>query len=168
MAVMSTKNLSTTIKSIKGARAKLDDQIQECLVSCAFYAMKDGNVTPFNQLLDAVGKSTRIKGLTLWAETCGAPVLIREGQFAYNKTAGKALHITNEEEFAAYEIEMRMMPKWYDIVPPEKAESIFDAPRYLEGVYKKLEKEGQKEVADVLRKAVALANFKVAEIEVED
>jgi hypothetical protein len=166
MSVMSAKTLSSTIKTVKGARAKLDEQIQECLISCAFYAMKDGNITPFNQLLDAVGRSTRIKGLTLWAETCGAPVLIRDGQFTYNKTAGKALDVTSEEDFAEYEEEMRMMPKWYDIVPAEKAESIFDTPKYLEGVYKKLEKEGQKDVADVLRKAIARANFEIKEVEV--
>jgi hypothetical protein len=159
---MTAKALTASINKIKSNRTSLQEQIHEALISCSFYAMKDGNITPFNQLLDAVGNSTRIKGLTMWAETF-APVLVREGAFAYNKSAGKSLHVTNEEDFSEYEIEMRLSPKWYEIAGEQKAESIFDCPKYLEQVFKRLTKEGQADVAAVLRAAVEVANFKVIE-----
>lgn len=164
MSVMTAKALNAAIKSIGTSREKLQEAIHEALISCAYFSMKDGNVTPFNQLLESVGNAARIKGIAMWAEL-NAPVIIRQGEFVYNKTAGKALHVTCEDDFTEYEIEMRLMPKWHEVAGKEKVPSIFDCPKYLEGVYKKLEKEGQQDVAEVLKKAIALANFKVVEVE---
>lgn len=151
MAVMNAKKLSAAIKSIKTNAAKLRESIQDALVSCAFFAMKDGNTEPFNQLLDAVGSSTRIKGLTTWAETF-APVVVRDGKFALNKTAKKELSVTDEEGFAEYEVEMRKI-NWWEIVGEEKAESIFDECKYMERVIKKLRDEGKVELADAIMNA---------------
>jgi len=167
MSVMSKSALTAAIKSIRSNRAKLQEQIHEALVSAAYYALsKDNNTTPLDQILDAMGNSLHIKGVTRWVEL-NLPVVIKNGKFSITK-AGKEIALQNEEEFTEYEIEMRASPKWFEIAGKQKRESIFDTVVYLDHVYKKLEKEGQKEVADVLRKAVALANFKVEEIEVED
>lgn len=141
MSVMSSKQLSTTIKTIKRSREKFQVAVQEALISCAFYAMKDGNVEPFNQLLDAVGNATRIKGLTMWAETF-APVIVRDGKFNLNKTAKKSIAVTSEADFAEFEVDMRAGPAWYEIAGEQKVESIFDAPDYLERVIKHLRKHG--------------------------
>lgn len=151
MAVMNAKKLSASIKSIKGAATKLRENIQEALVSCAFYAMKDRNTEPFNQLLDAVGSATRIKGLTMWAETF-APVLVKEGKFSLNKTAAKELAVASEEDFAEYEAEMRKI-NWWEVAPAEKAESIFDRSKYMDRVFKHLKEHNEGELADALRDA---------------
>ena len=158
---MSSTKLSAQIRSIKGNSHKLRDQIQDALISCAYYAVKDGQVTPFNQLLEAVGTNTRVKGLTAWAETWGF-VRIVHGKFELNKHARKEAHVRDEADFEAFEAAMRSAPSWYDIVPKEKVESIFDASHYLTNVLAKLDKEGQKELADVIEKAISAYNEKVA------
>lgn len=150
MSVMTSKQLSITIKTIKRNREKLQHAVQEALISASFYAMKDGNVEPFNQLLDAVGNATRIKGLTMWAETF-APVIVRDGKFNLNKTAKKEIHVENEDDFAEYEAEMRAGPTWYEIAGEQKVQSIFDPAPYLGKVADKLEKEGYADLAKQLR-----------------
>jgi hypothetical protein len=152
MAIMTKTQLSGAIRSIKTSRARLQDQIQETLISATFYAMKDGNVTPFNQLLDALGNSMHIKGVTMWAEV-NAPVLVRDKAFTLNKTAAKALHVENEDDFAEYEADMRATAKWYEIAGPQKVESIFDPMNYLGKVADKLQKEGFEQLALEIRAA---------------
>lgn len=151
MSVMTSKQLAASIKNIRTASAKLREQIQEALVTCAYFAMKDGNTEAFNQLLDAVGSATRIKGLTAWAETF-APVVVRDGKFALNKTAKKSLDVKGEDDFTQYEVEMRKV-NWWEIVEEEKAESIFDEAKYMERVIKKLITEGKTELAAAIKDA---------------
>ena len=156
MPVMNSKELKASIKSIGTNAAKLREAIQEALVSCAYYSMKDGNTEAFNQLLQAVGSATRIKGLTAWAEQF-APVLIKEGRFTLNKTAMKNIVVTNEEDFAEYEAEMRQV-NWWETVQPEKAESIFDVTKYLDRVMKHLAENGAIELKGCIEAAVAKFN----------
>lgn len=141
MSVMSAKSLSAKIKSFAKRGEKFKLEVHEALISCAFYAMKDGNITPFNDLLKAVGSTTRVKGITMWAETF-APVYVKAGKFEYSKAAAKALTVKNEDDFAEYEAAMREAPMWADMVPNEKVESIWDAGNYLENVIKTLRKHG--------------------------
>ncbi len=150
MAVMTTKQLNSAISAIRKARVKMQELVHEALVSATFYAMKDGNVTPFNQLLDAVGQATHIKGITMWAEL-NAPVIVREGAFTLNKTAKKEIHIENVDDFAPYEADIRQQPKWYEVAPKQKAESIFMPDSYLGKVADKLEREGFAELALQIR-----------------
>lgn len=142
MSVMSKSALNEALGTIRYNNAVQRALIQEALISCAFYAMKDANVTPFNQLLEACGTGeTRIKGITMWAETF-APVYIKDGKFAYSKKAGSTIAVTSEEDFVRYEADMRKGPSWAEIAPKEKAVSIWDCAEYLEGVVKRLQKHG--------------------------
>ena len=154
MALMTVTQLNRSIKSIKGNSAKLRDAIQEALISCAYHAVKDGQVTPFNDLLEAVGTSTRIKGLTLWAEMYGF-VAVKHEKFVPNKSARKEANVTDEASFAQFEAAMRDGVKWYDMVPKEVARSMFDAGHYLAGVLTKLEKESCAGLVPYLEKAIA-------------
>jgi hypothetical protein len=157
MAVMSSVKLAAQIKSIKSNTAKLREAIQEALISCAYYAAKDGDPASFNRLLDAVGNSTYIKGLTMWAEIYGF-VLVKNEKFVLNKKARSEAHVTDEASFAEFESEMRAGPKWYELVAKQKPESIFDPNKYLDGVIAKLEKEGLSEAAaDIRTVAIKLA-----------
>lgn len=153
MAILNSKQLTSKIKSIANNSTKLRDAIQEALISCAFYAIKDGDVGSFNRLLDAVGTNTRIKGLTLWAETWGC-VRVKDERFVINKAARAEMDVHSEADFADIEAMMRSAVQWYDMVPQEKPKSMFDPENYLANVVAKLEKEHQealaKRVADVI------------------
>ena len=162
MSVMTAKQLTSAIKSIRTSREKFQEQVHEALIASTFYAMKDGNVTPFNQLLDAVGNATHIRGITMWAETY-APVIIRQGVFTLNKSAAKEHNVTTEADFEAYEAEIRQGAKWYEISGPQKAVSIFDPANYLGKVADKLEKEGFVELAKSIR--ATKGGFEMALIE---
>lgn len=163
---MNIQKLSAQIKSINGNSSKLRTQIQEALISCAYHAVKDGQITPFNNLLKAVGTNTRIKGLTMWAEIYGF-VRMEKGAFVLNKSARKEAHVENELDFEQYETVMRSSPAWYDIAPKEKAESIFNPEVYLQHVIEKLNKEGEAKLVEAIQTAVALYNLKVESEAVE-
>jgi len=152
MSVMTTAKLKLAIKSVAKSGEKFANDVQEALVSCAFYVMKDGNTTPLNDLLDAVGTGTRIRGLTVWAELF-CPVRIKDDRFVLNKGAAKEYAVTDEASFAEYEETMRAAPRWDKIIGKEKAESIFDEGKYMERVIKKLIEEGEAELAEVLKNA---------------
>jgi hypothetical protein len=157
MTIMTTVKLSAQIRSIKSNSKKVREQIQEALISCAYYAAKDGNTNPFNQLLSAVGSATRIKGLTLWAETYGF-VLVKNEQFALNKSARTKHPVLNEQDFEQYEKAMREAPMWFDMVPAEKAVSVFDVSSYLSNVIAKLEKENCDGLVPFLERAISEFN----------
>jgi hypothetical protein len=153
MAILNSKQLTAKIKSIKGNSTKLRDSIQEALISCAFYAIKDGDAGSFNRLLDAVGTNTRIKGLTLWAETWGC-VRVKDEKFIINKSARAEMSVNDENDFAEFESMMRAAVAWYDMVPAEKATSMFDADAYLANVITKLTKEHKDDLAFVIENAI--------------
>lgn len=162
MSVMTAKQLTNAIKSIRTSREKFQEQVHEALIASTFYAMKDGNVTPFNQILDAVGNAAHIRGITMWAETY-APTIVRQGQFTLNKSAAKEHNVTTEADFEPYEVEIRQGAKWYEIAGPQKAVSIFDPANYLGKVADKLEKEGFAELAYSIR--ATKGGFEMALIE---
>lgn len=152
MPVMNMKALSKSIAQISKSSAAFATSVQEALISAAYYAMKDGNITPFNDILSAVGNGTRKKGITMWAELF-APVYIKEEKFAFSKKAALQFAILNEGDFAEYEAAMREGPLWCDIVGKEKVQSVWSADSYLENVVKTLRKHGVD--SDVIAKVEA-------------
>ena len=151
MSIMSMQKLNAQIKSIKGNSSKLADQIQEALISCAYHAVKDGQTTPFNNLLDAVRNTSRLKGITMWAELYGF-VRVQNEKFIVNKSARSEADVTNEDDFAPFEAEMRAGVKWYDIAGKETVKSVFDLDNYANNVESKLTKEGYIGLADAVKK----------------
>ena len=168
MALMTTKQLAGQIKSIKSNTKKVREQIQEALISCAYQASR-GNLNYFNAILEAVGTATRIKGLTLWAETYGF-VVVKNEKFVLNKSAVKEANVTSEEDFVEFEKVMRASPMWFDMVPKESVQSIFDAGHYLSGVLTKLQKENCDELVPFIKKAIDDYNAKItlAQLAVEE
>ncbi len=152
MTIMTTKQLSAKISSIGKSAEKFAGDVQEALIHCGFYVMKDGNTTPLNQLLDAVGTGTRLKGLTTWAELF-LPVRIKDERFVVNKHAAKEQRVSNEDEYAEYRAAMEAAPRWDKIVGKEKPESIWDSGKYLARVIKKLSDEGDAELAEAIKAA---------------
>lgn len=144
------------IKSIKSSAANLRDQVQEALVAATFICIKDNNnATPFQQILDAVGTAAHRQGITQWAETF-APVLLRDNRFKGNKTAFSSIDREGVlADFDAYIAETGMNDvKWYDIAKSKNTtESVFDADKSLESLFKRLEKNELPGLAAALRKA---------------
>jgi hypothetical protein len=157
MSVINVKALSAKIGLVRANAEATRELIQGLLPSCAYYAMKDGNVTPFNQLLEAAVKGrVTTKGIIAWAELF-APVYIKNEQFQYSKNAAGQIHVTSEADFKEYEAEM-VQVKWYEIVGEEKVKSTWQADAYLENVIKTLRKHGVS--SDVIAK-VELAEMEV-------
>lgn len=156
MALIAKGVLSARIASVKKAKDAFREDIQEILVSCAYQAAM-GNPNYANELLEVVRDTVHIKGLTLWCETF-APLVVRHDKFQINKGMAKTMHVTDEESFRPYEAEMRKS-KWWEMVPPQKAKSVFDGIEYLgsamERVAKKLNDEGQPDLAKLVQQMAA-------------
>lgn len=154
MSVMTKSQFSKTINGITKSREVLQATVQEALITATYYAMKDGNAEPFNQICDAVGSAVYLKGITLWAETY-APVIVKDGSFVLNKKAAKEHNVLNEDDFAPIEAEIRQGVAWYDIAPRQRAVSMFEPSGYLSSVAKKLEREGFPELANEMKRVAS-------------
>jgi len=152
MSVMTKVQLKAANKRIANKGESFAADVQEALISSAYYAMKDGNTTPLNDLLASLGTVARLKGFTVWVELF-CPVRVKNEQFVLNKAAAKEYTVVDEASFAEYEAAMRDAPRWDKIIAKEKAESVFSEQKYMERVIKKLIEEGEKELADVLAAA---------------
>ncbi len=152
MALIAKGVLSQRIQNVRKAKEAFRDDVQDVLVSCAYQATR-GNTNYANELLEAVRDTVHIKPLTMWLETF-APLVVRQDKFVLNKGMAKTMHVTDEASFAEYEKEMRKS-KWWEMVPPQKAKSMFDAVDYcndaLERMAKKLNDNGQPDLAAVMR-----------------
>jgi len=157
MALLNTRQLKAKIKSIGSQSNKMRGIIHEVLVSCAFHSAKDGQITPFNDLLEAVGNGTRKAGIVMWAETYGF-VRYEKGVFLNNKESRKGVVVTNEADFAEYKKIMDTSPHWADMVKPEPVKSIFDVSKYLSNVLAKLAAEGSDDVVPYIERAIAEYN----------
>lgn len=151
MSVLSKTQFKSMVKRLTKSREALQTDVQEALITATYYAMKDGNAEPFNQICDAVGNAVYLKGITLWAETY-APVMVKDGSFVLNKKAAKEHNVLNEDDFAPIEAEIRQGVAWYDIAPRQRAVSIFEPSGYLSSVAKKLEREGFPELAAEMKR----------------
>ena len=138
MALIANAVLSSRIANIRRNKDALRLDVQEVLVSVAYQAAR-GNANPANELLEAVRDTVNIKGITLWLETF-APLIVRKDAFAINKGMAKTMHVTDEASFAQYEVEMRKV-NWWDMAPPQKAKSIFEAGNYLDGAFDRMAKQ---------------------------
>lgn len=150
MAVMNPKALATSIKNISTNATKMREAVQEALVSAAYYAFKDGDTGPFNHILDAVGNGTHKKGITMWIEICAGIGRVKDGKIVLNKKVRGESAVTDEASFAEYEAEMRKVA-WHEIAGVQKAESVFEATKYIDNVIKKLERENCLELANMIR-----------------
>lgn len=155
MGVMSSTQLSISIKKIGASARSFREDVQEALVSGAYYALKDGDVGPLNRILEAVGDGTRAKGITAWVELASGAARIAKGAFVINKKIRNESGVTCPEDFAPFEAEMRKL-RWWEIVGKEKITSVFDEGRYMNTVYSKLESNGFGSLA---------AHLKTAELE---
>lgn len=77
--VLGTEPLSKLIKSIAKRGKALDRDIHKAGISALDHALRDGQVTPLTQLVDALPQSSRGKAFVVWAEA-HAPLTIAKGK----------------------------------------------------------------------------------------
>ena len=162
MSVMTPKVLSANIDRIKANAESLRGEVQECLIACAFYIMRDGNTTPANDLLAACTKA-RIErtAVTAWLENY-APCYVKQDKIEVSRERRREIRVENEKDFIAHEVEMRKV-KWYELTKITPARSIFDPVGYIEKVAKKMEKEAvSPEAIELVRKALGIVAQEVA------
>ena len=120
------------IGSIGRASAKLTKDIQATAVGCVEHAVKHGDVTLADQLVDAIGKGLRKASLRAWFEK-NAPMFIAKGKdkFSFDPTRKGTWDQDREDTLMA-------LP-WEEAKPEEKVISIFDVSESFDKFMKRVE-----------------------------
>jgi len=120
------------IGSIGRASAKLTKDIQATAVGCVEHAVKHGDVTLADQLVDAIGKGLRKASLRAWFEK-NAPMFIAKGKdkFSFDPTRKGEWNQDREDTLMA-------LP-WEEAKPEEKVVSIFDVSESFDKFMKRVE-----------------------------
>lgn len=129
---MDKAQILKTIGSIGKAATKLTKDIQTCAVGCVEHAVKHGDVTLADQLVDALGKGMRKASLRAWFETNG-PMFIAKGKdkFSFDKDRRGQWDGFREAELLA--------KPWEEAKPEEKVVSVFDVSEAFDKFMKRVE-----------------------------
>ena len=114
------------------ASAKLTKDIQATAVGCVEHAVKHGDVTLADQLVDALGKGLRKASLRAWFEK-NAPMFIAKGKdkFSFDPTRKGEWNQDREDTLLA--------TPWEEAKPEEKIVSIFDVSESFDKFMKRVE-----------------------------
>jgi len=120
------------IGSIGRASAKLTKDIQATAVGCVEHAVKHGDVTLADQLVDALGKGLRKASLRAWFEK-NAPMFIAKGKdkFSFDPTRKGTWDQDREDTLLA--------TPWEEAKPEEKIVSVFDVSESFDKFMKRVE-----------------------------
>ena len=130
---MDKAQILKTIGSIGRASTKLTRDIQTCAVGCVEHAVKHGDVTLADQLVDALGKGMRKASLRAWFETNG-PMFIAQGKtvFSFDKERRGQWDAFRETELLA--------KPWEEAKPEPEVVSVFDVSEAFDKFMKRIEK----------------------------
>jgi len=133
------KRVKKQIGSIKTRNATLRKMIQSTLNEIAAHAYQHGDVTLFDQLLDAVRGQDR-KALIDWIEEYGFARIRPEGTFGKNKTAVDAADFADAQAvYDAYSAADTTVIPWFDFVKSVKQiAKNMSAPQLLNALMAKL------------------------------
>lgn len=120
--MLTTKQLSSLIKSIGAAAAKQREQVQQALIGCAYHAQVHRNTTPFDQLFTAVGNGVRKEGMLKWASLY-APVHFKDGQVILSDKRQKETAAASEAQVIEA---LEAAPLWCDLAKPEPVANPWD------------------------------------------
>lgn len=148
--VMTAAQFKTAIKGISTTAGKLRDQVHLALIAAAYFAFKDGNTTPFNQIIASCGNAAHIKGITMWIELVSGIGRVEDEVIVLNKKVREQSGVIDEASFQQFADEMDKV-KWYEVAGEQKPESVFDEGEYMKRVTKKLTKEGYSDLAEALK-----------------
>ena len=124
------------IGSIGRASAKLTKDIQATATACALHALKHGDVTLADQLVEALGKGMRRASLRAWFET-NTPMFIAKGKdkFSFDSERAKTMRLLDVAE-----LESNLMSlAWEEAKPEEKVVSVFDVSEAFDKFMKRID-----------------------------
>lgn len=164
MSILNHKELSALINKIGKAAKTQRDNIQQALAACAYYATFDRNVDPAIRLFNAIGGETYKAGMSKWLSLY-APIHFKDGKPMLSDKRQKEITAT-VEEFVAH---IDAAPAWYAIDEGNnKTPNIWDSLKFaeqqalhLENAAKKAEKNGDHELAQLLKDAEMLLRVKL-------
>lgn len=162
--ILDQKALSSLISKIGKAAKSQRDNIQQALVSCAYYATFNRNADPAIRLFQAIGGETYKAGMSKWLSLY-APIHFKDGKPMLSDKRQKEITAT-VEEFTA---EIDKAPAWYAIDEGNnKTPNIWDSLKFaesqalhLENAAKKAEKNGDNELAQLLKEAEMLLRVRL-------
>lgn len=135
---MDKNSILKTIGSIGRASVKLTEQVQSCAVDCAIHAVKHGDVTLADQLVDALGKAMRRASLRAWFER-NTPMYLPKGKdkFAFDADRAKELRAIPEPELR----ETLNTFKWEEAKAEEPVVSVIDIEQSFDRFMKRIESQ---------------------------
>lgn len=111
------------IGAIGKAAVRVTMAVQACAVQCAVHAVRHGDVTLADELVDALGKGMRKASLRAWFET-QTPMFIAKGKDKFNLDTERAKTMrTNDDEAL---IKLFNAVAWEEAKPEEKVVSVID------------------------------------------
>ena len=118
---MEKTQILKAIGAIGKASAKLTKDVQSCAVECVIHAVKHGDVTLADQLVDAIGKQGRKSSLRAWFEINGCMFIAKGAKtFSYDK-----LHKLGKVD--SPELREKLMAKpWEDAQPEAPVASVLE------------------------------------------
>ena len=139
------------IGAIGRAATKLTKQVQETAVACAIHAVRHGDVTLADQLIDALGKGLRRASLRAWFErhTC---MYIPKGKqtMALDKDRAKALRAETDEALT----EKLMALPWEEAKPEAPVVSVLDVSVAADKFLDRLQKQANEAGMEVRNRAL--------------
>lgn len=120
---MNLNELRTLIGKIGKAAMKFAAQVQVAAVECLIHAVRHGDVSLANSLIEAVGKGTRKATLYAWFEVNG-PFYLPKGKtaLAFDRERADKLAAEGEDALRARLIAVQ----WTEAKPEAKPVSVFD------------------------------------------
>ena len=120
------------IGAIGKASKKLVTDIQLTAVGCIEHAVKHGDITLCDQLVDALGKGMRKASLRAWFETNG-PMYLPKGKNKFAFDAARRGEWSQDREDAL------MATPWEEAKPEEAVVSVFDVSEAFDRFMKRIE-----------------------------
>jgi hypothetical protein len=139
---MEKAQILKNIGSIGKAAKKLTTDIQETAVGCIEHAVKHGDITLCDQLVDAIGKGMRKSSLRAWFETNG-PMYLPKGKdkFAFDKD--------RRGEWSAEREAALLSTPWEDAKPEEKVVSVLNVEEAFDRFINRLAKQIKEDTVTV-------------------
>lgn len=139
------------IGAIGRAATKLTKQVQETAVACAIHAVRHGDVTLADQLVEALGKGMRRASLRAWFEkhTC---LYIPKGKtvFALDKDRAKSMRAETDESLN----EKLMALPWEEAKAEAPVVSVLDVSAAADKFLERLQKQANEAGMEVRNRAL--------------
>lgn len=135
---MEKTQILKNIGAIGKAAKALTGKVQETAVACAIHAIRHGDVTLADQLVEALGKGLRRASLRAWFERNG-PFVLPKGKtaFAFDSERAKTLRKETDEDLT----ERLMALPWEEAKPEEPIVSVLDVEEAFDKFLKRLERQ---------------------------